>query len=304
MVIMKFLKFAAFAFIALWSACSVPQYVNVPVSYNPKYYFNPDSTTIAVINQFDVGQAKISNKKTVAVLKAGAYTAIRYAADRLSMLPHVKIINLVDSAAFNVNADSVKTLALKYGAHYVLALKSFDANIDLSEVQNKTAYYNTTASVDFILYESNGIYYKKLKGMTNDAQSETEYQGFVMSLLIHPTVKGNKPAINAAAQHAAQDALRDYFPYTISHNRPLYNDDFLQPGVKAIVSGNYDKADSLLQPWLKHANPQMAGKAAYNLSVVYEFMGDIDSAMDMAQLSLDKFNNQFAVAILAELKTE
>lgn len=301
---MKLLTIACFACMGLLSACSVPEYVNVPVSYNPKYYLNPDSTTIVLINQFDVSQSKVSNKKTVNVLKAAAYTAIKYAGDQFSMLPHVRIINLVDSAAFTINADSVKNLALKYGANYVLALKSFDANIDLSAVQNKTAYYNTTASVDFVLYEGNGIYYKKLKGKTIDPQSETEYQGLVLSLLIHPTVKGNKLSINVAAQHAAQDALRDYFPYTISHNRPLYNDDFLQPGVKAILSGNYDKADSLLQPLLKHGNLEMAGKAAYNLAVVYEFMGDINSAMDMAQLSLDKYNNQYAVTILAELKAE
>jgi hypothetical protein len=48
----------------------------------------------------------------------------------------------------------------------------------------------------------------------------------------------------------------------------------------------------------------MASKAAYNLAVVYEAQGDIDIAIDMAQLSLDKNKNRFATMLLTDLKGE
>lgn len=301
---MKLLKFSCIILILFFSACTAPLYVAVPVDYTAKLNFRPDSTTIVLINQFDINQAKITNKKKLDVIKSGAVAAINSAAMQLGQLQHVKVINLVDSAAFAVNPDSVKLIAVKNNANYVLALKSFTADIGLSEISNYTTYYNTNTAVNFVLYESNGIYHRDLKGTAVDAQSEQPYFGLLPTLLIHPTVKGNKQSIKTSAEHATENALQDYFPYTITHNRPLYNDAIFLPAIKEIQAGNLNKADSLLTPFLQDKNPQIASKAAYNLAVVYESEGDIDSALDLAQQSSDKYGNEFATMILAELKEE
>ncbi|WP_073402787.1 DUF6340 family protein [Mucilaginibacter sp. OK098] len=301
---MKLLKLACIILLLFFSACTVPLYVAVPVDYTAKLNLRPDSTTIVLINQFDLSQAKITNLKKLNVIKAGAIAAINYAGLELGQLPHVKVINLVDSAGLALNTDSVKLTALKYKANYVLALKNFTADIGLSEIANYTSYYNTNTAVDFVLYESNGIYHRDLKGTAVDAQSEQPYFGLLPTLLIHPTVKGNKQSIKTSAEHATENALQDYFPYTITHNRPLYNDAIFLPAIKEIQAGNLDKADSLLQPFLQDKVPQIASKAAYNLAVVYESEGDIDAAIDLAQQSSDKYRNEFATAILAELKEE
>src|ERR1700712_5286122 len=105
--IMRLLKFAGLLFVLFLSACEVEQYVTVPVNYDPKVSF-PDSTRILIINQFDAGQVKNTNPKKLTVIKAGAYSAIKYADVQLSKLPKVKVINLVDSATFALTADSVK----------------------------------------------------------------------------------------------------------------------------------------------------------------------------------------------------
>lgn len=301
---MKLLKLACIILLLFLSACTAPLYVAVPVDYTAKLNLRSDSTTIVLINQFDISQAKITNLKKLNVIKAGAAAAIKFAGLEFSSLPHVKVINLVDSVAVNVNTDSIKLIAQKHNAHYVLALKSFTADIGLSGIENYTSYYNTNTAVDFVLYESNGIYHRDLKGTAVDAQSEQPYFGLLPTLLIHPTVKGNKQSIKTSAEHATENALQDYFPYTITHNRPLYNDAIFLPAIKEIQSGNLNKADSLLQPFLQDKIPQIASKAAYNLAVVYESEGDIDSAIDLAQQSSDKYRNDFATAILADLKEE
>ncbi|ASU32942.1 hypothetical protein MuYL_1042 [Mucilaginibacter xinganensis] len=276
----------------------------MPVDYTAKLNFRPDSTIIVLINQFDVTQAKVNNKKKLDVIKSGAAAAINYAGLELGSLPHVKVINLVDSLNLPVNTDSVKLIAAKNKANYVMALKGFSADIGLSEISNNTSYYNTNTTVNFVLYENNGIYYRKLDGKSVDPQSEQPYMGLIPTLLIHPTIKGNKQSIKTSAEHATENALQDYFPYTITHNRPLYNDAIFLPAIKEIQSGNLKKADSLLQPFLQDKNPQIASKAAYNLAVVYESEGDIDSALDLAQQSSDKYKNEFATLILADLKEE
>jgi hypothetical protein len=296
-------KLAALIFTLLLSACSVEQYVNVPVNYDPKITL-PDSTRILIVNQFDASQVKNTNPKKLAVIKAGAYSAIKYAAVQLSKLPKVKITNLADSIAFTLTTDSVKQLAAKYHVKYVLALKKFTADIVLSGVDNGTAFYSTQAEVNFVLYEDNGIFFKKLNARVSDAQSEGSYPGLIGSMVFHPTIKGNKSSVNYSAQHATQDALQEYLPAHIEHNRPLYNDSFFQPAVKEILAKHYSKADALLTPFLKDNSVLTQCKAAYNLAVVYEAEGDIESAIEMAELSNQKYRNLYANAILADLKEE
>ncbi len=301
---MKLFKPACLIILIFLSACNSFKYLAVPVDYNPKFSFKPDTTTILLINQFDFSKLNANTKRRLDALKSGAFASIKSAQNQLSLLPHVHVINLADSVMLKINPDSIKYLASQYHSDYVLALSHFSADIVLSDVQSSVAYYNSVVAVSFELYESNGIYSKKLHGAANDPQSSGSYPGFIASLVIHPTVGGNKGAINSTAEHAAQNALQDYFPYTITHNRPLYNDDVLQPLVAQILAGNFDKAYTLSQPFLQDKDPKLASKAAYNLAVVYEAQGDIDIAVNMAQLSMDKNKNAFAATLLEDLKAE
>ena len=66
----------------------------------------------------------------------------------------------------------------------------------------------------------------------------------------------------------------------------------------------FDKAYNLLQPLLQGAGAKLAGKAAYNLAVVYEAQDDIDIALQMTQLAIDKNNSRFARMLMEDLKTE
>ncbi|HVW98275.1 MAG TPA: DUF6340 family protein [Mucilaginibacter sp.] len=303
--IMKQLSpFAIFALLLILTSCAVPQYISVPVNYNPRAYFSKDSTNIVMVSKFNPDNLKIGNKKKLAAIKAGAYTAIKTAGMQLNLLPHVHAVNLVDSASFPVDTASVKSIAQKYNANYVLVLKDFRAGIAMDEIDNNQAYYNTNVTVNFLLYEDNGIYYKKLSGTADDPKDSQPYMGLLASIVFQPSVGHNKTAINASAEHAVQNAFQDYFPYTVTHSRPLYNDDYLKPAVREILAGNFNKADSLLQPFLQDPKAETASKAAYNLAVVYEAEGDIGAAIDMAQESSDKYVNQFAVAILNDLKQE
>jgi tetratricopeptide (TPR) repeat protein len=302
---MKILKPILIILALFLYGCSVSQFAVVKVSYNPKLSFKPDSNTILLINQFDYTKLQANDPKDLNVLKTGVFTAIKYAEVHLKQLPNVKVINIVDSATLSMNTDSIKPLALKYHSDYVLALNDFSAAVDLTGLKAiDPQYYSINANVNFTLYESNGIFYKKLNGIADDHQDEGEGMALAADMISRPNIKGNKGAVLTAIEHAAQDALKDYLIFSVTHKRPLYNDAWLQPAVKEILAGNFNKADSLLQPFLKNTNMQVIAKAAYNLAVVYEAEGDIDMAIEVAQLSLDKFNNEYAAAILADLKEE
>jgi hypothetical protein len=300
---MKPVYYVCIIIVLFFSACEVPMYVTVPVEYTPHSYFGKDTTTIVIVNGFNADALGIANKRKLAAIKAGAYTAIKSAGMQLGQLQHVKTINLVDSVGFKVNTDSVKLLAQKYKANYVLLLKKFSAGIDMG-MDGSSTFYSTNVSVNFLLYDSGGVYYKKLDGTANDPKSDQPYMGLLAAIALQPTVGRNKAAINTSAEHAVQNALQEYFPYTIAHDRPLYNDDFLKPAVAEILAGNFDKAGNLLEQFVQDKNPEIVSKASYNMAVVYEAEGDIGAAIALAKQSSDKHHNEFATAILYDLKQE
>jgi len=305
---MKLLRPLSIIVLACLHSCSIttsinPKYLTFPLDYSAKLSFKPDSTTILLINRYSPDNKRFTGRK-LRTLKSGAFTAIKYAETVLVRLPHVKVITLVDSATFSINTDPVKVLASKYHSDYVLVLTDYDANIFLDGVQNPNAYYNSVVAINFTLFEGNGIYYKKLNGTTSMAQSIRPYFGLLASLVIHPTVGGNRDSINSATKNAVFNALLDYLPHTVSYKRPLYNNASLKPSVTEILAGNFDKAHNLSEPLLRDRDRVTASKAAYNLAVVYEAQGDIDLAINMAQLSLDKYKNGYASTILSDLKKE
>jgi tetratricopeptide (TPR) repeat protein len=288
----KLFKLICILFIVGLTSCSVIQYATVPVDYAPKLIFNPDTTHILLVNKLAFDSTKNSKRKIMA-LKAAAYTAVAGAEKQLKLLPGVKVTSLIDSLPFTVNGDSVKYLAKARKANYVLTLDDFNAGIVLDNVQYdgnaQIAYYNTKAKVDFTLYESNGIYFKKLKGVAEEPQDNGN-RGF---------------SINGAAREAALDALKDYLPYTITNHRPLYTGtDELESSVQQILKGKFDIAYKILNPLIDGKDLKLASKAAYNLAVVYEAQGDIDEALDLAKLSNKKQQNEYATVLIAELIKE
>ena len=300
MKIIKSVCAALFVFIS--SHAVLAQSVDVTVDYTAKFFLKPDTNTVVLINQFNADQLK-GNKKTVSVLKSAAYTTISYAGFAFRQLPHTRIINLVDSVSFPTNTDSVKQIAAKYHANYVLALKNFTAKISLSDGGVETLY-STSSTAEFMLYEDNGIFFRKLNGKAEDPLEQHVDAGLLASLIFQPGIKGNKDAINATAEHAAENALQDFFPYNITHTRPLFNDKFLRPINEEIIAGNFDKADSLLQPYLQDMDVKIAAKAAYTLAVVYESENNLEAATDLATESNEKYKNSYAIAMLADLKEE
>jgi tetratricopeptide (TPR) repeat protein len=239
-------------------------------------------------------------KRVLTTFKAAAYTAINNAAIQLHALPGVKVVQLVDSVNFTANTDSVKFLAKKYKASYVLAFEDFKGESKL-----KQDYYNGMPSVyrvsvvntSFTLYEANGIYFRKLNGEAEINDNNT--YGSASSLLAH-----GGPLFDAI-RNSALDALKDYLPYTDYHDRPLYaNGDQLSSSVELIKAGKFDKAFQLLNPLIDGPDLKLASRAAYNLAVVYEAQGDIEAALDVAKISNQKQPNDFAKAIIVDLMKE
>lgn len=288
---MKLFKLICILLIAGLTSCNVLQYATVPVDYAPKMVFSTDTARILLVNKLAFDSTRM-NKRKIQALKAAAYSAVAGVEKELKLLPGVKVLSLIDSASFNATKDSVKQLAAKYKTNYVLTLDDFNAGLVLDNVDYngnaQVAYYSTKAKVELTLYESNGLYFKKLKG------EATEPQDGRFGYSIHNV-----------ARNAALDAIKDYLPYTITNYRPLYNQsDALQASVREILAGRFDLAYKILNPLIDGSDRKLAGRAAYNLAVVYEAQGDIEEALELAKISNQKQQNDYATTLIAALIKE
>ena len=309
---MKPLNIVLISVVLIISSCSVDQYVSISTNHPATSAFNADSTVIAVVNGFDFGQLNLHNKKKLSVIKGGAYASINYAETLLQRLHGVKTIDLAhDSDYVALDSASLRTLAAKYRADYILALTTFNAGFNSTNYQTtstqhghdkKTVDYTMNVTTNYTLYDRNGNIYKPLNSSVSDYNSTSEVSSFWLADVFGPGVKGNSTKVDSSVIHATQAALQSFFAYTSTINRPIYADKDLKEAADEITNRNFKKADSLLQPLLDNEDAKLAAKAAYNLAVMYEAQGDKNKARDMAQLSLDKNNNRNARLMLSDLQ--
>ncbi|SDH84368.1 hypothetical protein SAMN05192573_11330 [Mucilaginibacter gossypii] len=286
------------------AACSVNYEITVPVNYAPKLELGHNETKVVVVNRFTVDSVANKNKRKRAVLKGGAYSAIAMAAKQLDMLPRIQTTVLADSVNLIADTTPIKTLAEKCNANYVLTLDSLSADIPV-ELVDTMEVYTTVVNTRFTLYESNGKYFKILRGKAKDFHSESRYYGIIAALLVHPTVKGNGAAISQSAGNAAIDAIKDYLPSTLTNQRQLYADnDSLKVAINHMIAKRYNEAFKILNPIIDGPDLKLASHAAYNLAVLYEAQGDIEEALKAAKLSNEKQQNVKATAIIPDLEKE
>jgi hypothetical protein len=292
---------------ALQSAPLVPRFT-FSLSFPPKVLLRPDTNTILLINRVDLSKLQVP-ALDLGVIKAGAYTALKYAGDQLAVLHHVRVINLTDSVDFELNKDSVAVLSAKYHADYTLALLQYSAGVSRDGVHHNDitgrtrTYYNNKVYLNFTMYLGKGYLYKELPGSDTTRSIQHQY-GDDPYDFAPPTIGVSKDFIVNATQNATFIALRDYLPYTETESRPIYSDKKFGPLADELIFGQLDKISSSLQPFLNDRDPVLAAKAAYNIAVVYESHGDLDKAMSMAQLSLDKSKNNYARNLISYLKSK
>jgi hypothetical protein len=266
------------------SGYSQARFFNFALSYHPKRVFAADTTVIVLINRFDLAKFKIS--KELVAWRKSAYAAIDGAAKNLYGLGRVKVINLADSATMAVDTSSTRFLTSRYHADYVLTLDNFSAWVYLMTGENNSNNYMLArATLSFTIFDRSNKSLKKLPG-SGDATQGSNFIGIIPSLLSKPTLHGNQELVDIAAANAAGNALQEYLPHTVTHQRVLYDQKELDPAVRLILTGHYDEACNLLKPLLESENVKLASKAAYDLAVVYEAQGNVDGAMDMARQSL------------------
>lgn len=306
---------------AILSSCSVS---NVPLTFRqePEISFSGQKVNVLVINRFDVNRINffLRKEKKKDVYGRGINAEIGQLLNELESIKGINLIEKSDSLtlARNLkgNLDStvltvgeIKQLASKYDADYILALENYDASFVQDEViktknadgsTNKIARYSLAIRSSWSLYDAAGNSFRELKGNASRYHSERTVVSALLA--VGPALGSNIKFVQEVSIQAGR-RVADYFKsQLISINRPLYTDKVLKVGAKAIENGNYDLAQKELEALTQHEDLTISSKAYYNLAVLAELKGNRHSAVDFAELSLQKRKNVYASMLLNRLK--
>ncbi len=99
--------------------------------------------------------------------------------------------------------------------------------------------------------------------------------------------------IEAIGKRAGQEYGRRIAPSYVFENRQYYGDkdDRLKEAATEVRDDRWEQAAGLWRQVLKDADPELAGRAAYNLALSLELGGLIDEAIEMSNRAVDLLDN-------------
>lgn len=116
-------------------------------------------------------------------------------------------------------------------------------------------------------------------------------------LLAAGALIGRKDAVNKVSNQAGHGYAMRLIPYRLRVYRDYYvkgTTNFKIARRKAQL-GKWDEAGELWKKETDNSNMKIAGRAVYNMAIISEINGDLDSALGWAQKSYEDYNNKLGI---------
>jgi len=116
-------------------------------------------------------------------------------------------------------------------------------------------------------------------------------------LLAASALVGRKDAVNEVSNKAGHGYALRIIPYRLRVMRDYYvkgTDNFKVAKRKAQV-GKWDDAGLLWEKETANSSLKIAGRACYNMAIINEINGNLDTALEWAQKAYEDYNNKLAV---------
>ena len=116
-------------------------------------------------------------------------------------------------------------------------------------------------------------------------------------LIAASALVGRKDAVNQVSNKAGHGYAMRIIPYRIRVIRDYYvkgTNNFKIARRKAQV-GKWDEAGLLWEKETANSSTRIAGRACYNMAIINEINGDLESALKWAQRSYEDSNNKLAL---------
>ena len=281
---------------------------------------SPDNKTLNAIHQN-------VNGETLKLIQEASMESVRGLNDALTQNKRFDITKPIEDVKLTTPVSGifpsplswieVETICKDHGVDVLFVMEIFDSELKVVPINTPTKIENisdvlntvTQAQVNIITTVKTGwrIYDPQKKYIIDEHPLYNNLTVVANAATIVNTTEallGRKEAIKQEANRLGHVYAERIIPYWIKVTRDYYvkgNYDFKIATRKA-RTGNWDGAGEL---WLKQTESQkrkIAGRACYNMAILGEINGDLDTAIKWAQKAYENYNNKLALRYVNILK--
>lgn len=251
--------------------------------------------------------------------KEGALESIKGLSDELlnnNRFSDVKVLNDINFktnklALFPVplSWEIVEKICNETGTDALFSLEKFDTDtrisysnrpVEIKTPLGKLAGLEHQADMNTIVKTGWRIYDPASKAILDEYIYEDAivFTGRgINPLLAAGALIGRKDAVNKVSNEAGHGYAMRLIPYRLRVYRDYYvkgTANFKIARRKAQL-GKWDEAGELWQKETENPKMKIAGRAVYNMAIISEINGDLDSALGWAQKSYEDYNNKLGI---------
>lgn len=175
-----------------------------------------------------------------------------------------------------------------------IMVKKMVAGIEVNVPETKAAA-DTRIRLGWRIYDADGQY------LYDEYQASNKVQSFGQGINpIHAiqAVTNHLPVIETEGYQMGQSYANDLLPYSQRVKRIYYvkGTDNFQVGKRLARANKWNDAADYWEKETNNAKAKIAGRAYYNMAIINEINGNLETALDWAVKSYTLFNNKKALA--------
>lgn len=259
--------------------------------------------------------------------KLGSNNAVQGLKTELERNNQIKNVKVIDSSKFLSNGlslfpeaiawDKMEQLCKKNNIETLFELSYFDTDAKIDYKTSTTQMTNPfglkipmiehQATINTLIKTGWRIYYPKEKIIIDE---HTTTDNVVLSGKgINPVraleaILGRKEAVLNLSSKIGEHYAIQLLPYNIRVSRDYYvkGTNNFEVAKRRAQTGNWDGAAEL---WLKETNnpdPKIAGRACYNMAIINEINGNLDTAIDWASKAYTDYGDKLGLRYVNMLK--
>lgn len=249
----------------------------------------------------------------------GASESVKGLVDELSGNIRFSSVMIIDDIKFKTPGtlnfpaplkwEIVEMICSEKNADALFALERYDTDtrinyssrtVDIQTPLGKIPGLEHQVDMETIVKTGWRIYYPSTRSILD----EYAYDESIVSTGrgINPVVAagaliGRKEAVNQVSSKAGREYALRILPYQIRVTREYYvkGTGNFEVAKRRAQLGKWDEAGVLWENETNNSSSKIAGRACYNMAIINEINGDLETAMGWAQKAYEDFNNKLAL---------
>lgn len=326
---------SCFLLINLLLSCSATNTLTLGVTEPAPVLLNKNTTKIGILNRslpdkkYEVVDAidKILTAEGKELDKKGSLTEIESLKQELlknNKITSVVILDSDISKKYGMEQFSeelpwakIEEICTKHNVDAIYELSFFDTDSKIAYKTNTTEVknafglkipiiehevtINTLIKTGWRIYDNND---QILSDVYADSKTVTLTGRGINPIKAFEAIKTRKDAVLAFSSDLGRNYAYRILPYNIRVTRDYYikGTSNFEIGKRRAQAGKWDSAAELWLLETKNIDEKIAGRACYNMAIINEINGDIDTAIDWATKSYTDYNDKNALRYITILK--